>query len=149
MAMDFNTKTNSNATPRPHNDYFIGWILKIAAAMNVELAEATQAVYLERLRQLSAEQMKTAANRTIEEWNKPSMMPPLAFILERCRAYTELMPSKPLPAFRQLRDGSGFSPDEIDEMLQAGKEAQREHQSKIEETPEWQFQAKRFGVPSC
>jgi len=49
----------------------------------VELSEATQAVYLEVLSGLNLEALQVAANRTIREWDKPNMMPPVAFILAR------------------------------------------------------------------
>ncbi len=40
-------------------------------------------VYLERLERLSREEIAMAVRRTIDEWDKPHMMPPLAFILAR------------------------------------------------------------------
>lgn len=70
-------------TPRPHDDYYLAWILKIAAGASAEASEATQAVYLERLRRLSATEMRTAGERTIAEWPEAHKMPPLQFILER------------------------------------------------------------------
>ncbi len=132
--------------PKPHDDYYLGWIVKIAAATNVKLGEATLAVYLERLRQLSAEQITTAANRTIEEWNKPSMMPPLAFILERCGRYSEIQPSKPLPAMKQLRDSAGISEDQVEDWKAEGKEFQREYAAKLHDDPKWVEMARRFGA---
>lgn len=47
------------------------------------LSEATQLVYLEELIKLDLQALATAAQRTIREWDKPSMMPPIAFILAR------------------------------------------------------------------
>lgn len=47
------------------------------------LTEAAQIIYLERLQKLTFDDMTRAAQRTIEEWEKPCMMPPLSFILER------------------------------------------------------------------
>jgi hypothetical protein len=58
-------------------------ILKIASAATVVLTEASQATYLERLQRLTPEQMETATCLTIDEWDRPSMMPPIAFILAR------------------------------------------------------------------
>jgi len=40
-------------------------------------------VYLEQLSTCSQEDLEWAATRTIREWDKPNMMPPLAFILAR------------------------------------------------------------------
>lgn len=83
--------TDKNETQQPHRDYVHGWILKIAAAVNVDLPEASQAVYLERLQRLTGSEMKTAGDLTIEEWQEPSKMPTLAFILERKGGDVKLM----------------------------------------------------------
>jgi len=66
------------------------WICKIAAAAGVELTEATATVYLERLLQLPVDQIEAAGRRTIDEWDKPHMMPPLAFVLERAGTNKQL-----------------------------------------------------------
>jgi hypothetical protein len=58
--------------------------------MNVELPEASQAVYLERLQKLTPEQIAIATEMVIEEWDRPSQMPPLAFILARIGGDTKL-----------------------------------------------------------
>lgn len=84
-----NRKRELTKTVKPHPDYYVGWILKIAAAFNVEISEATQAVYLERLLKLTGEQMSRAGSKTIEEWTEASKMPPLAFILARITADTQ------------------------------------------------------------
>lgn len=47
------------------------------------LTEATQAVYLEQLQGLRVERLAEAVQRTLMEWDRPHMMPPIAFILER------------------------------------------------------------------
>ncbi len=139
MAMD------TTRQPKPHDDYYLGWIVKIAAATNVKLGEATLAVYLERLRKLTGEQMATAGERVIEEWGRASMMPPLAFILERCSAYTEMPQVKMLPPLRQLQENSHISQEEIDEWLQDGKDTQNEHIAKLEADPKWRKMAAQFG----
>lgn len=139
------TWTRENATPRPHDDYYLGCILKIAAACLVILPEATQAVYLERLRKLSSQQIQTATSRTIEEWGKPSQMPPLAFILERCGSYQDVQ-QPATPSFRQLQDRSGVSSAEIAQWLEQGKEAQQEHIAKLHEDPQWRAMAQRLGA---
>ena len=77
------SKTNKPAPAKMPHDYYLGLILKMAAAANVELSEATLAVYLERLSKLTKPQMDQATSRTIEEWQESSKMPTLAFILER------------------------------------------------------------------
>lgn len=76
-------KTNNSGPSRPHRDFVHGWILKIAAAANVELSEATQAVYLEELCRLDRDALAVAGHRTIREWDRPNMMPPIAFITAR------------------------------------------------------------------
>ncbi len=58
-------------------------MLKIAAAANVKLTEETMAVYLEALIPLEPEALSVATKRTILEWDRPSMMPPIKFILDR------------------------------------------------------------------
>ena len=40
-----------------------------------------------------------------------------------------------------------FNPAQVRDWLDAGKEAQNEYIAKLEATPEWQIQARRFGVP--
>lgn len=49
----------------------------------MEISEATQAVYLEHLQKLTHEQAALATERTIAEWDKASLMPPIPFIRER------------------------------------------------------------------
>jgi hypothetical protein len=51
--------------------------------MNVELSKATLAMYMERLSSLTREQVESASRKTIDEWDQPSKMPPLKFILDR------------------------------------------------------------------
>jgi hypothetical protein len=50
----------------------------------VDLTIETQATYLEQLSTCDPTQIETAIHRTIREWDKPSMMPTITFILERC-----------------------------------------------------------------
>jgi hypothetical protein len=70
-------------TARQRSGYALGLILKVAAAASVEISEETQAVYLEQLAACSPEALTEGVRRTIREWDKPHMMPPLAFILAR------------------------------------------------------------------
>lgn len=63
----------------------------MAAAACVELSEATQAVYLEALIDVDPESLTRAVNRTIREWDKPSMMPPIAFILARAQENQQVL----------------------------------------------------------
>lgn len=51
--------------------------------MNVVLPGTSQATYLEHLLSLEPEALEKATHRTILEWDRPSMMPPIAFILAR------------------------------------------------------------------
>ena len=95
-------KPNPNESMRPHDDYFLGWIRKMAAGASVEIGVSTEAVYLEILRKLSAEQIAEAGRRTIVEWTEPSKMPTLAFILERTEARAEN-----LPTVQEIRTGHG------------------------------------------
>jgi hypothetical protein len=88
-------------------------INKIASAANVELPEATIVVYLERLLQLTPEQLAEATRRTIEEWDRPSMMPPLKFILDRAGNNPKLEAEKAWERWERLSgawypDGLGW-----------------------------------------
>ncbi len=55
------------------------------------LSEATQLVYLEELLRLNPEVLALASQRTIREWDKPNMMPPLAFILARSEGNQQVL----------------------------------------------------------
>jgi hypothetical protein len=63
----------------------------MAAAANVKLDEDSQAVYLEQLASLDLGDLQQAVNRTIREWDKPHMMPPISFILDRAGNNKELL----------------------------------------------------------
>jgi hypothetical protein len=58
-------------------------MLKISAAMNADLTETAQAVYLEQLASIPEAALAEAFNRTLREWDKPSMFPLLSFIIAR------------------------------------------------------------------
>ena len=139
--------TSRNETPRPPDAYYLGWILKMAAAATVELAAATQAVYLERLRALSQIEMRTAGERTIREWAEPSKMPPLAFILERIVKQPQLEEYSIPEDWREVaRVKLGVSHEQVQEWLEEGKEAQLEYIAKLEADPEWNRMAGQLGA---
>lgn len=112
--MEENRKTTS--TEKQHRDFAHGLTLKMAAAANVVLTEATQEVYLEQLVKLTDSQLAEAAKRTIFEWDKPSMMPPLKFILDRTGSNTKLSAEQAWEQAWQLvkrdwyADGIGWYP---------------------------------------
>lgn len=121
-----NRKTNS--TPKLRRDSCLALILKIAAAANVELSEASQAVYLEKLENLSLERMQAATDRTIDEWDKANQMPPLPFILARAQ-----MPDPMITKGRQLLERGDKPPDweplasgELEEMRRDARKIERE-----------------------
>jgi hypothetical protein len=66
-------------------------VLKIAAAASVEISEATQAVYVEQLARLNPKVFTAAVERTIREWDKANMMPPIAFILARAQENQQVL----------------------------------------------------------
>jgi hypothetical protein len=70
-------------TVKTQKEFLIGLILEIAAAFRVELATETQVVYLTQLARFPPEKLRAAADRVICEWDKPSIMPTLKFILDR------------------------------------------------------------------
>lgn len=143
--MDKNPKTNS--TPRPDNEFWLGWLLKIANAATVTLSDAALEVYLERLTKLTFAEITQAAQRTIEEWDRPCMMPPLAFILDRTAPRETLINDSPkVFGWESAGKRVGFSQSEIAEMLEAGKKAQREHIANLEADPAWRSMAARLGA---
>lgn len=58
---------------------------------NVAVADETVALYAAELSTLTREQLDAAIGRTIREWDKPSQMPTLAFILARAGDNTKLL----------------------------------------------------------
>lgn len=86
-----------------------------------------------------------AASRTIEEWNEPSKMPTLNFILTRAYASESFAPMQKA----QLTEAGihlGITAIEIHEWLQAGKDAQLEHIAKLHDDPEGRTMAQRLGA---
>ena len=141
------TRPRTTETVRPHKDYYLGWIVKIASAAGVEISEATQAVYLERLMQLTGSQIREAGQRTIDEWHEASKMPPVSFILQRAEARTENLPVvRPIGDWERLGKRSGVTKEEIARWLEEGKQAQREHVAKLEADPAWREMAHRLGA---
>jgi len=144
--------TNKNATPRQHDDYFLSWILKIAAAVTVELSKESQLVYLERLRQLSADEIRQAATLTIEDWALPCQMPPLPFILARAarqpgdEAPAILARDDKPPDWIELGRKNGVTKEEIAQWLEEGKRNRLEHYAKLEADPKWRATAERLGA---
>ena len=59
------------------------WVSMIATAFNADCGEQMQLIYINELMKLDPKLLETAANRTIREWDRPAMMPPLQFILDR------------------------------------------------------------------
>lgn len=55
----------------------------------MELSKETVAVYLYELAHVPAQDFEEVGRRTIREWDQPSKMPPLAFILDRVAAVRE------------------------------------------------------------
>ena len=133
-------KPNPNESMRPHDDYFLGWIRKMAAGASVEIGVSTEAVYLEILRKLSAEQIAEAGHRTIVEWTEPSKMPTLAFILERTEAR-----SSDLQIVRETRDAPGGDPEY--ERLKAEADADPGYGQRIIDEMHKKFNLGAFTMP--
>jgi hypothetical protein len=72
------------------------------------------------------------------------MMPTLAFILERCGPYQEVVQS--MPTMKQLANRGDITPEEIAEWLEGGKMAQLEHIAKLEDDSEWRAMASKLGA---
>lgn len=77
-------------TDKPPNVYALEWVEKIAAAANVVLAEETMIVYRDVLAQIPKDQLDAAGWLTIRQWDRPHLMPPLAFILGRVAGDAQL-----------------------------------------------------------
>ena len=71
--------------------YLISQIKRLAAAANVSMSPETVSVYASELAVLNREQLDAAVSRTIREWDKASMMPPLKFILDRAGGNAKLL----------------------------------------------------------
>lgn len=83
-------KPKTKSTGKTQHESYLACILKLAAAMSVTLTEATQTVYLEQLLALDSADLKHAVDRTIREWDRPHMMPPIGFILARATTNPKL-----------------------------------------------------------
>src|SRR5262245_35256672 len=81
----FIAKHNEGSNPQVNKQtaVLLEWIKKLAAAFRVELTEETLAVYVEQLLPYKQESLEFAFRQCIHEWDKPSLMPPIAFLLER------------------------------------------------------------------
>ena len=89
MAMDHGESQKRTSPAKTVKPYLLSQISKLAAAVNVELTKETIAVYAEVLATLSREVLESAVRRTIWEWDRPHMMPPVAFLLERAVRETQ------------------------------------------------------------
>ncbi len=148
-------KPETIKTSKHHAEYLLASIRKIAAAFNVELSEATQAVYMEFLAPLSEENIYNATSKTILEWKEPSKMPPPIFILERY--WNSIQPlteetrkildrdDKP-PDWKELGRKNGVTWEEINGWLEKGRREQLAYYAKLEADPEWQKMAARLGA---
>lgn|SRR5678815_3700791 len=84
-------KPKQNGTEKlERNSYVLSQIHKIAAAAVVELPKESQAVYLEALSEIPHELLDGVVKRVIREWDRPSQMPPLAFIFSRLESNHQL-----------------------------------------------------------
>jgi hypothetical protein len=75
-------KTRTSQTPTDY-DYVHELLLQIAAATNAPFREPAQAVYLKMLGHLDKNTADEMQERVLAEWDKPNMMPPIAFLLAR------------------------------------------------------------------
>ena len=79
-------KLSTGKISRPESRFCVELILKLADATSVSLSEATIAVYMEFLGEISPDELLAAINKTIREWDRPNMMPPIAVILRTVSA---------------------------------------------------------------
>ena len=97
--------------------YLLDQIAKIAAAVNVAISPETVDVYAEELSSLTKAQVDTARARTIREWDKPSQMPTIPFILERIRSCSEEADQKLLGRPDKPADWVPLEPGEFERMV--------------------------------
>lgn len=102
-------KPSKSKHSKQRKDSVLVGVLKIAAAANVSLEEATQAVYVERLLELDGNAFMVAVTRTIDDWDRPSLMPPLPFILARSGASPQLQAEQDYAAV--MKTFEGWYPD--------------------------------------
>src|SRR5437867_530937 len=92
--------------------WLISLLLKLAAAMNVEVSKATQAVYLEQLAMYSEPAVTAGIDRTIRSWDKPHMLPPVAYVLARIEDHFDAIRRKQLERrTQQLLSRPSLHPD--------------------------------------
>lgn len=122
MAANLVPRPNSGGTERTQKaSYVLSLVLKLAAAMNVELSKATLAVYLEQLSKFSYEALSAGIDRTIKAWDKPHMVPPIAYIIARIREHFEDIQRKQIERrSRELLTRPAIHPD-----FQHSSESQR------------------------
>lgn len=91
METDPTTRNPSTTeTSRQRESFGLICILKIAAAASVQISKETQRAYLDVLIELPPESLREATHRTIREWDKPHMMPPPKFILDRAQVNAQV-----------------------------------------------------------
>lgn len=74
-------KGQPDALAKQRRDFVLAQIQKLSAAFRVELTEETQAIYLSKLIGIPPTRLAVAIDRTIDVWDKASMMPTLNFIM--------------------------------------------------------------------
>lgn len=153
---------------KQHVEYCSLLINKIASAANCELTEATVAVYLEFLLPLSNGNLAAASQRTIAEWDKPNMMPPISFIVARInnpieqeaiRITKTILARSDKPAdwvplagetdatIRTLTKRGTVTKAEIAQWLAEGKARGNAHKAALAQDPQWREEQARHGVP--
>lgn len=122
----------------------------------MEISTATANEYFQKLKTTRLEVLTQAVDSLIESWSMPHVMPTVAAILEECDVQAQNLQvhsdsrrllernDKP-PDWETLGKRAGVTPEQVQEWLEAGKEAQREHLAKLAEDPEWRAMAARLG----
>src|SRR5262249_13927755 len=58
-------------------------LMKLAAACSAEMSKPTLAVYIDRLSTYPPKLIEAALKLTIDSWEKPNMLPPIGYIVQR------------------------------------------------------------------
>jgi hypothetical protein len=110
------------------------------------------AIYLEKLSKFGPDVIKGAISLTIEQWDKPNMLPPVGYVLKRIDEHDQGMRTRHLEQHTQRllqrEDGTKeqISNAEIRGWLEEGKGKQLARIEELNANPEWERMARALGT---
>ncbi len=127
-------------------------LTELGTTLNAPIDSERLSKYVELLSDLAEPRIKFACTEIAKSW-KYSRYPQIGEL--RDVAFRWIAPTEARPAaivredkpadWEAIGGRAGFSKAEIADMLEAGKESQREYIAKLEADPEWRRMAARFG----